>query len=181
MENPWKTLQKARVYSNPWIDVEHHDVLNPAGNPGIYGKVHYKNIAIGIIPIDDALNTYLVGQYRYTLDEYSWEIPEGGCPIGTSKLASAKRELLEETGIHAESYEEILKLHTSNAVCDEVAYIYVAKGLSFGEAQPEETEQIVTKKVSLDNAIQMINEGNITDAMSVAGLYKVYSILNDSL
>src|SRR5687767_10265505 len=108
-KNPWKKLSAEIKYENPWIKVEEHQVLNPAGNPGIYGKVHFKNLAIGVIPIDENGNTWIVGQYRYPLDEYSWEIIEGGGKLGVDPLVSAKRELLEEAGIIAEEWELIAK------------------------------------------------------------------------
>lgn len=173
MHNPWKTLSIQEVYDNRWIKVTHREVLTPAGTPGIYGMVHFKNIAIGIVPIDDEGNTWLVGQYRYTLDQYSWEIPEGGCPEGTDPLATAKRELKEETGMAAAHWEQLLDFHTSNSVTDEYGIAYLATGLSYGEAEPEETEDLQVKKVPLQEAIDMVMRGEITDALSVMALLKV--------
>lgn len=172
MLNPWKTLQIKAIYDNPWINLTHHEVLNPAGNPGIYGVVHFKNLAIGIVPIDEAGNTWLVGQYRYTLEEYSWEIPEGGCPLGTEPLASAKRELLEETGIEAKEWQLILETTISNSVTDERGFVYVAKDLTFGTAAPEETEELQVRKLPLSEAIQMVMQGEITDSLSIMALLK---------
>jgi len=134
MKNPWQTLSVEQVYDNPWIEVTHRKVRTPAQTDGIYGKVHFKNIAIGIVPRDADYNTWLVGQYRYTLDQYTWEIPEGGCPLGTSPLATAKRELQEETGLQAKKWTKLLELHTSNSVTDETGVAYVAQKLTFGEA-----------------------------------------------
>src|SRR5690349_13764017 len=110
-ENPWTTLSEKEVYDNPWINVTEYQVINPSGGRGIYGKVHFKNYAIGILPLDEELNTWLVGQYRYTIDQYSWEIPEGGGPLNISPLESAKRELLEETGLTASDWTEIQPFH----------------------------------------------------------------------
>jgi hypothetical protein len=115
-KNPWKTLTQEVKYENPWITVEEHQVLNPSGGEGIYGTVHFKNKAIGIVPVDAEGNTWLVGQYRYPLDEYSWEIPEGGCPVGEDILEGARRELKEETGLSANSWENIMRIHTSNCI-----------------------------------------------------------------
>ncbi len=151
---------------------------NPAGNDGIYGVVSFKNIAVGIIPIDDDGNTYLVGQYRYPLDEYSWEIPEGGCPQEEEPLACAKRELLEETGIVAKDWTEFLKVHTSNSVCDEVGYVYIARDLEFREAQPEETEDLVVRKLPFNEAFEMAMNNEITDAISVSALLKAKHLLD---
>lgn len=172
MENPWKTIRKNTVYENPWIAVTHREVLNPAGNEGIYGVVHFKNLAIGIIPLDEEGNTWLVGQYRYTLDQYSWEIPEGGCPVGTSPLATAQRELLEETGMSANSWEHILDFHLSNSVTDEAGMAYIARDLSFGDAQPEETEALQVKKLPFTEALNMIYRGEITDSLSIMALLR---------
>jgi 8-oxo-dGTP pyrophosphatase MutT (NUDIX family) len=173
MKNPWQTLQSNIVYSNPWIEIRHEDVLNPAGNKGIYGVVSFKNIAIGIIPIDNEGNTWLVGQYRYTLNEYSWEIPMGGGSKNNTVLESAQRELKEETGLIANQWTELMKLHTSNSVTDEVGYVLLAQDLVAGEAEPEETEDLKIKKLPLSEAIAMVMSGEITDAISVAGLLKV--------
>ncbi len=117
-ENPWKKLKSNTVYENPWIRVDNHDVLNPAGNPGIYGTVHFKHLAIGVITLDKGKNTHLVGQYRFPLERYSWEIPEGGGKIDIDPLLTAQRELLEETGIKAKSWKELIRLNTSNSVTD---------------------------------------------------------------
>ncbi|MDN3203396.1 NUDIX domain-containing protein [Algoriphagus sediminis] len=176
-ENPWKTLSKKTEYENPWIRVEEHQVVNPAGKRGIYGKVHFKNYALGIIPIDEDLNTWLIGQFRYTLDGYSWEIPMGGGPEGKDCLESAQRELKEETGLTARSWTEILKIHTSNSATDEVGWVYLAKDLEEGETEFEETEKLAIKKLPLAEAIEMVISGEITDAISIAGLLKVGRLL----
>ncbi|MEM0992996.1 MAG: NUDIX hydrolase [Bacteroidota bacterium] len=171
-KNDWQTINIQEVYNNPWIQVTHRDVINPSGGKGIYGQVHFKNIAIGIVPLDENYHTWLVGQYRYTLNAYSWEIPEGGCPIGTAPLDTAKRELLEETGIQAKKWTQLLKMHTSNSVTDEYGFAYVAQDLSFGEAEPEETEALAIKKLPLQAAFDMVMRNEITDSLSIAALMK---------
>ncbi len=178
MKNPWKTLDKTEVYDNPWIKVTHREVLNPAGGAGIYGVVHFKNLAIGIVPLDEDYNTWLVGQYRYTMEEYTWEIPEGGGPLGNEPLESAKRELQEETGIIAEKWQKIGDLATSNSVTDERGVVYIAQGLTFGEANPEDTEELQVKKVPLDEAVEMVMRGEITCSLAMIGLLKA-KILRD--
>jgi len=176
--NPWKKLNSEVKYDNPWICVEEHDVINPGGGESIYGKVSFKNKAIGIIPIDSEGNTWLVGQYRYTLGEYSWEIPEGGSPIGEDMLEGAQRELKEETGLTADTWEIIMRLHTSNSVTDEEAFIFLAKNLHQGENNLEETESdLKVLRLPLADAVQMVMEGEITDSISVAGLLKVARIM----
>jgi 8-oxo-dGTP pyrophosphatase MutT (NUDIX family) len=170
--NPWKKLGSQMIYENPWIHLTEYKVITPAGTEGIYGKVHFKNIAIGIIAIDKDDNTYLVGQYRFPLDLYSWEIPEGGCPEGTDWLAAAKRELKEETGFEANTWTEILKMHVSNSVSDEFAVVYVAEDLTAGEATPEETEDLKVIKMPFQQAVDWVMEGKITDSISVAAILK---------
>jgi len=178
-KNPWTTVSQQQIYENPWISLEEHQVINPAGGKGIYGKVHFKNKAIGIVPIDEHGNTWLVGQYRYALSEYSWEIPEGGGPFGISPLESAKRELKEETGITANKWQQIMRLHTSNSVTDEEALLFLAEELTFGKNELEETESdLVVKKIPLQEALQMVMTGEITDNMSVAGILKVARLKN---
>lgn len=176
MNNPWEILKKELVYQNNWIKVYHHEVLNPSKKPGIYGTVEFQNLAIGVIPVDSSGNTYLVGQFRFPLNAYSWEIPEGGCKIGIDPLETAKRELREETGIVANDWQEIQQIHTSNSVTNEVGYLYLAESLSFYDPQPDDDEQLVIKKVSLREAYGMIEKGEITDSLSLAGIMKLKMI-----
>ncbi|MFD0795677.1 NUDIX domain-containing protein [Mucilaginibacter litoreus] len=172
-ENPWQIKSEAEIYDNPWINVTEYQVINPSGNPGIYGKVHFKNIAIGIIPLDEEMNTYLVGQYRFTLNQYSWEIPEGGGALNIDPLESAKRELLEETGLKASEWKEIQRMHLSNSVTDELCIIYLAKGLQQFEAEPEDTEDLIVNKVPFQEVYQMVCNGTITDCLAVAAILKI--------
>jgi 8-oxo-dGTP pyrophosphatase MutT (NUDIX family) len=175
--NPWKILSSNEKYDNPWINVAEHHVINPGGGQGIYGTVHFKNIAIGILALDEDLNTWLVGQYRFPLNQYSWEIPEGGGRQDTDPLESAKRELKEETGLSAGSWTLIQQMHLSNSVSDELAIIYLARDLEQGEASPEETEDLKLKKLSFNDAYNMLLSGDITDSLSVAAILKVKLML----
>jgi 8-oxo-dGTP pyrophosphatase MutT (NUDIX family) len=170
--NPWRTLKTRVVYDNPWIRVREDDVIRPDGQPGIYGVVHYKNRAIGVLPIDDEGYTWLVGQYRYTLDSYSWEIPEGGGAEGEDPLEAAKRELREETGLEARSWRTLATAHLSNSVSDEDAIIFLATDLIPGEAEPEGTEKLELMRVKFDEALRMALDGEITDSMSVIAILR---------
>lgn len=176
--NPWKTVDTKVAYENNWIRVDHIDVINPSGNKGIYGKVHFKNIAVGVIPLDSDYNTWIVGQYRFPLDTYSWEIPEGGSPVGEDPLISAKRELKEETGITAKDWTKFITMHTSNSVTDEVAHIYVAQELTFGNSNPEETEELDLVKLPFNDLYDKTINGEITDAMSVAAILKLKVLID---
>jgi 8-oxo-dGTP pyrophosphatase MutT (NUDIX family) len=180
-QNPWQTLCSEMVYENPWIRVREDQVINPGGGKGIYGVVHFKNLAIGIIPLDDAGNTYLIGQYRYALNEYSWEIPMGGGPLGIPLLESAQRELQEETGFTARCWTNIARLHTSNSVTDEEGFVFLAEDLVAGETEFEETEDLKIRKVPLAEAVRMVLDNEITDSISVAGLLKAERIIKARL
>ncbi len=171
-KNPWKKLNSKSIYENDWIDVREDQIINPAGKNGIYGVVSFKNFAIGIIPIDQELNTYIVGQYRYPLDIYSWEIPMGGGLKNYTPLESAKRELEEETGLTAKKWENIMKIHTSNSVTDEEGYVFIATDLKQGNAMPDETEELKIRKLPLREVYQMVMRSEITDAISIAGILK---------
>jgi len=177
-KNPWQTLHRKQIYDNPWIEVYEDQVINPRGGKGIYGKVSFKNLAIGVIPIDEEMYTWLVGQYRYTLDEYSWEIPMGGGSKANSPLESAQRELKEETGLSAQRWENIMRIHTSNSVTDEEGFIFLAQDLTPGETEFDDTEDLKIRRIPLQEAIQYVMDGRITDAISMAGLFKVARILN---
>jgi len=177
IKNPWTILSSEIKYENPWIKVTENQVLNPKGGPGIYGVVHFKNIAIGIIPMDSEGYIWLVGQYRFPLEEYSWEIPEGGGHPDIDPLESAKRELLEETGIQANTWKNILTMHLSNSVSDEIGYVFLATDLSFGQAMPEETEELEIQKIHIEEAFQMVCEAKITDSLSVAGILRLKTMI----
>ena len=170
--NPWKTLGAKTIYENPWIQLTEFDVVNPGGGTGIYGKVHFKNRAVGVMVLDAQQNTYLVGQFRYTINAYSWEIPEGGGSIDSDPLDNAKRELLEETGLIAKQWEPLFEMHMSNSVTDELAILYLATDLSQHASEPEETEQLQIKKLPFEEAYQMVMDGKINDSMSVAAILK---------
>jgi 8-oxo-dGDP phosphatase len=172
-DNPWVRRARRVAYENPWITVWHDEVLRPDGQPGIYGVVHYRNLAVGVVALDEQDRLLLVGQYRYTLDLYSWELPEGGAPAGEEPLAAAKRELLEETGCSAERWTELLRAHLSNSVSDEEAVVFLALGLRQGQAEPEGTEQLQVRWVPFAEAVGMVERGEITDALSVMGIQRV--------
>ncbi len=169
----WQKLSSETVYDNPWLRVENHEVINPSGNKSQYGKICFKNLAVAILAADENDNIFLVGQYRYTLDDYSWELPMGGAPLAEDTLLAAKRELQEETGVTASRWSEVMRLHTSNSVTDEEGVVFLARDLSYGDPDPEDTEVLEVKKLPLSEAVAWIREGKITDAISVAAILRL--------
>lgn len=169
----WTQKSKEIAYENPWIEVSHHEVISPSGSHGIYGVVHFKGTAVGVVPVDAEGNTWLVKQSRYTLDAFTWEIPEGGAKAGEDTALCAARELEEETGMCARNIRELMRMHLSNSVTDEGAVVYVAEDLYPGTQKLDATEDIEVKKLPLTDAIEMVKRGEITDAISVAALLRL--------
>ena len=175
---PWTRRAVVQSYDNAWISVEHHDVLTPAGRAGVYGVVHFKNLAIGIIPLDDERHTWIVGQYRYPHRHYSWEIPEGGGPLGTDPLLSAQRELAEEVGLAANRWDLILEMDLSNSVTDERCLIYVARGLQPCSRCPDETEELAVRRLPFDELHAGVIAGQYRDSLTIAGVLKCKYLLD---
>lgn len=175
--NPWRTVGSREIYHNPWIRVREDHVLRPDQKPGIYGVVEFRNIALGIVPVTDDGDTFLVGQWRYPLGLYSWEIPEGGGPLGLSPLVSAQRELAEEAGVTATEWVDLGAFHLSNSVTDEEGRIFLARGLTVGEAEPEGDEVLALRRLPLTEAYAMAMDGRITDGVSIIGLARAVRFL----
>lgn len=171
---PWQVHGTRTVYENPWLRLDEYDVTRPDGQPGLYGVVGFANIAIAVLPVFADGTTMLVGQHRFPLDRYSWEIPEGGGSPDVSPLDSARRELKEETGLDAAHWQEVLKLDLSNSVTDECAIGFLATGLSEGRAEPEGTEVLQTRRLAFREALGEAMSGSITDALTVAMLLRAY-------
>jgi ADP-ribose pyrophosphatase len=167
---PWTRRTRRVAYQNPWLTVWHDEVVQPDGQPGLYGVVHFANLAAGVLVLDDEDRVLLVGQHRYALDAYSWEIPEGGVPAGETALEGARRELLEETGVTATDWQELARLHLSNSVSDELAILFLATGLEHGTATPDGTEALAIRWLPFAEALEMTLDGRITDAMTVVAI-----------
>ncbi len=174
--NPWHFRSRREIFDNPWMRLLVDEVINPGGGTSHYGWVDFKNIAIGVVPLDEHDNTWLVGQYRYATDNYSWEIPMGGGPMNVDPLLSAQRELREETGITAQDWQELMQLHLSNSITNERSIVYVARDLSYGDTEFEETEELKILKLPLEQAIELACQGKITDAVSVASLLRLAAL-----
>jgi 8-oxo-dGTP pyrophosphatase MutT (NUDIX family) len=161
------------AYENPWMTVWHDEVIRPDGSDGIYGVVHFENTAVGVLVLDDQDRTVLVGQHRYTLDEVSWEIPEGGVPLGESALDGARRELREETGLEATTWVELAHLTLSNSITDERAVLFLATGLTHGEAAPEPSESLEVRWLPFSDVLAMTLDGRIHDVLTVVAVERV--------
>jgi 8-oxo-dGTP pyrophosphatase MutT (NUDIX family) len=170
---PWKRRSRSVGYENPWITVWHDEVDRPDGSPGIYGVVHFANVAAGVVVLDDDDRVLLVGQHRYTLDTYSWELPEGGVPPGESALDGARRELREETGVEADGWRVLVRFDLSNSISDETGVVFAARAVAHGAASPDPTEELAVRWVAFDEALAMVRDGGITDAMTIMGLQAV--------
>ncbi len=167
---PWVRHDRRLVYDNPWLTVFHDEVSRPDGSPGIYGVVHFKRLAVGVVATDPDGRILLVGQHRYTLDEYSWEIPEGGVEPDETPLEGARRELREETGYEAAAWRQLCRITVSNSVTDERGAIFHATDVREGTATPDATEELVVRWAPLEEVSDMIDRGVIHDLLTIAGV-----------
>lgn len=170
--NPWRTISSQVKYANPWITVREDAVIRPDGEPGIYGVVEAR-FAVGVIARNAADEIYLVGQYRYPTNRYSWEIIEGGADPGEDPKGAAIRELSEEAGVEARRWTVLgADIQLSNCFSAEIARLYVAEDLVKGVSKPEGTEVLEVRTVSLSDALYLVDSGEITDALSVIALLR---------
>ena len=177
VRNPWTSLSSRLIYENPWIRVREDQVISPSGTHGIYGVIETR-LATGVVAVTEQLEIYLVGQYRYPVHEYSWEIPEGGANEGESGVEAAQRELREETGLVAQRWEPLGgEIHLSNCFSAERGELFLARSLSQGESAPDETEQLQIRKVPLRQAVHMVESGEIKDSLSIIGILRASRLL----
>jgi ADP-ribose pyrophosphatase len=177
IKNAWQTLQIKEIYTNPWIHIEEHDVINPGGFPAIYGVVQFKNYALGVLPIDKDGNIYLIGQHRYPFNEYTWEIPEGGGNKNEDPLINIQRELREEAGLIANKWTLIQEIQVSNSVTNEYGYIYLAEDLTPCDPDPDDDEDLIIRKLPFHEAYEMLTSGEIKDSLTVIALLKAKILL----
>jgi ADP-ribose pyrophosphatase len=176
--NPWKTLSSSRIYQNPWFGVREDQVIRPDGLPGTYSVVSAARTATGILPLWPDGSLTLVGQYRYAIGEYSWEIPEGGGNLTDDPESIARRELLEETGIQAESWEYMGRIHTSNCFVNELCHLFLARQLTAGTPLPDAVEVLSVRRESFATVVDMALDGRITDSISVAAVFRLLARFN---
>lgn len=177
-ENPWKRIESRTVYTNPWLTLREDQVIRPDGKPGIYSVIETR-IATGVVALTPEEKIYLIGQYRYPTEEYSWEIVEGGSEPGEDPLATAKRELREEAGLIAEEWTPLGgEIHLSNCISSEVGRLYLARDLTEVAPEPDGTEVLQIKKIPFTEALEMVDAGEIKDAMSIIGILRAARMLN---
>jgi len=178
---PWIRGVEETVFENPWLRVSRHDATAPTGRHVQYGLVSFKNLALAVLPLHEDGTVTLVGQNRFALADYSWEIPEGGGPVGEDPLEGAKRELAEETGLVAAEWRAVLWAQLSNSVTDERAIGYVALGLSQGASghQADDTEDIVLARVPFREALDAALAGYLQDILTVAMLLRAYHMARE--
>jgi 8-oxo-dGTP pyrophosphatase MutT (NUDIX family) len=171
--NPWKTKSSREVYKNAWIRVREDHVVRPDGGPGIYGVIEIRP-SVGIVAIDSRDRIVLVGQWRYSVNRYSWEVPRGGSHPGeTDMLAVAQRELAEEAGVVAQHWQRLGAVDVCNGVCDDVQTLFLATDLSPTEMNLDPEEDISVEWKPFDEALNMAMDGRITEVCSVAAILQV--------
>lgn len=176
--NPWKTLTSRVVYENAWIRVREDQVIRPDGGPGIYGVIEIRP-SIGVVAIDDRDRVVLVGQWRYSVRRYSWEVPRGGSHPGeTCMLEVAKRELAEEAGVRAAHWQELGPVDVCNGVADDVQTLFLATGLTQTNRQLDPEEDITVEWHPFEQAVSMVMDGGIAEVCSMAAILKVAMLRN---
>jgi 8-oxo-dGDP phosphatase len=176
---PWSVRAARTAYENPWLILRHYEAIAPTGNPAIYGVVSFKNFAIAILPLHENGDVTLIGQHRMPLADYTWELPEGGGPIGVDPLESAQRELREEAGLVAADWRQVLKFQLSNSISDERGFGFIATGLSPAEVEPDATEALQIARAPFRQALDLAVAGEMTDAMTVAMLLRAYHMARE--
>ena len=168
--NPWKVLQEEVRLSCPYFDVR-QDLVSHAGRPArAYHSIRMKHRGVCVLPVDQQGLVTLVGQYRYVLGRYTWELPAGGAPIGADQLAIAQKELKEECGYRARYWLRVIGGDVSGGTLDGHSSGYIAWELEEGEPQPEAEESLSLRKVPLSEAVELALQGEVTSLISISVL-----------
>jgi 8-oxo-dGTP pyrophosphatase MutT (NUDIX family) len=173
-DDPWIVKGVTQPFENAWFRIDSHAVIHPGGEPGTYSVIRVRRLAVGVLPIDADGNVHLVGQWRFPLGRYSWEMPEGGAEPGEAALDCARRELEEETGLSAANYRQILEMDLSNSLTDEKAVMFLANDLQPGEAKPDATEVFKRRTVTFAEMLARVTDGRIRDSMTVAAVLRAH-------
>jgi 8-oxo-dGTP pyrophosphatase MutT (NUDIX family) len=178
---PWGASDERLVFESPWLSLREYQAVAPTGHPAVYGVVGFKNLAIGVLPLHEDGSVTLVGQHRFAMRRYSWEIPEGGGALDVDPLESARRELREETGLIAQDWREVLRFELSNSATDERGFGYIATGLCPGEAAPDETEVIQVARRPFREVLDIALSGMMPDMITLAMLLRAYHMAKEGL
>jgi ADP-ribose pyrophosphatase len=175
-KGPWTLVSSKDVYSNPWIKVKEDNVIGPDGKDGIFGVVTMKS-GVSVLPIDNQNNVFLTREYHYAVERETIEAVSGGIDGSENKLEAAKRELKEETGIEAKEWMEMGVVDPFTTVINSPNYLFLAKNLTFSEANPEGTERIKVIKIPFKQAVDWVMQSLITHSATTTLILKVKNYL----
>jgi 8-oxo-dGTP pyrophosphatase MutT (NUDIX family) len=178
---PWQDLGHEVVHQTPWMKITEHQAVAPTGREASYGVLRFQNIATGVLPIHPDGTVTLVGQSRFARANYSWEMPEGGAPFGEDPLTGVKRELAEEAGLAAASWQLALRMEMSNSITDEIGFTWIAWDLTPVPVDPDPTEVIAIVRVPFTQLLHEIERGAILDALTIATAYRAYHMAREGL
>ncbi len=175
----WTGGEGAVRFANPWLELIEYDATAPTGHRTRYGVVRFKNLAVGVLPLFEDGTVVLVGQQRFPLMNYSWEMPEGGSPAGEDPLEGAQRELAEEAGLKARSWTKILDLEMSNSVTDERGVCYLARELTACAKAPDQTEDLAVARVPFRDLLAAVIAGEVRDSLTVAATLRAHHMARE--
>jgi 8-oxo-dGTP pyrophosphatase MutT (NUDIX family) len=169
--DPYTVLDRRFVYDSPWIRVREDRFRHRKGAEGRYAVCGFRRTACGVLALDDQDRVVLVGQWRYPLEAYSWEIPEGGGEVTESPFETIRRELAEEAGVAARIWEPLAFFHPSNSSTEEEAFLFLATELSPVEGHhAEDDEELLLRREPLGDCLHRVLAGEITDGLTVVAL-----------
>jgi len=169
--NPYTVLGRQHLYSSPWIRLREDRFRHRRGAEGLYVVCGFQRIACGVLALDDQDRVILVGQWRYPLEAYSWEVPEGGGDITESPFEAIRRELAEEAGLSAGTWEPLAFFHASNSSTEEEAFLFLATGLEVATGhRPEDDEELLVHREPFQDCLARVLRGELTDSLTVMAL-----------
>ena len=176
---PWRSDGETVIFDNPWMRLTRHPATAPTGLDADYVVMRPRNLSVGVLPVHDDGTVTLVGQQRFALMNWSWEMPEGGAPFDEDPLAGARRELAEEAGLEAAHWREALKTEMSNSITDERAMAWIAWGLGPVPVAPDPTEVIHIARVPFGDLLREIGRGSVRDMFTVATTLRAYHMARE--
>jgi 8-oxo-dGTP pyrophosphatase MutT (NUDIX family) len=172
--NPWVVTAQKRGFENDWFVIDEHEAINPAGKPARYDVIRPRRLAVGVVPLEADGSVHLIGQWRFPLKRYSWEIPEGGAEFGEDAESGVRRELAEEAGVSAGRLVKILEMDLSNSLTDESCVLFLATDLSPAAGEPDDVEVLRRRTAPFGEVLARIQDGRIRDSLTVAAMLRVH-------